>query len=94
MNNNATGIRLLRTITMMALVRLFAFSQTPKDVVNGNLLQFNDNGFWCWFQDERAVVDIAKGKLIAHRQLMEECVTEPTMLLFLTFRLGRQRDMY
>lgn len=34
------------------------------DVVDGNLIQFNDNGAWCWFQDERAVVDIANGKLI------------------------------
>ncbi len=35
------------------------------DVVNGGtLLQFNDNGGWCWYQDERAIVDVAGGKLV------------------------------
>ncbi len=34
------------------------------DQVSGNLIQFNDNGGWCWYQDERAVVDVANGKLI------------------------------
>jgi hypothetical protein len=36
----------------------------PRDVVNGNLIQFIDNGAWSWFQDERAIVDQQKGKLI------------------------------
>jgi len=58
------GCKFLFTVTILVFIRNIAFSQTPKDVVNGNLLQFNDNGFWCWFQDERAVVDIAKGKLV------------------------------
>lgn len=40
------------------------FSQTKRDIVNGNLILFNDNGAWCWYQDERAVVDTLKGKLI------------------------------
>ena len=35
-----------------------------KDLVNGNLIQFNDNGAWCWYQDERVVVDQKDGKLI------------------------------
>lgn len=38
--------------------------QDGQDLVNGNLIQFNDNGAWCWYQDERAVIDIADGKLI------------------------------
>jgi hypothetical protein len=29
-----------------------------------NIIQFVQNGAWCWFQDERAVVDTAKEKLI------------------------------
>jgi hypothetical protein len=37
---------------------------TTSDAVDGTLIQFNDNGAWCWFQDERAVVDVAAGKLI------------------------------
>ena len=36
----------------------------PEDLVTGNLIQFNDNGSWCWYQDERAVVDMTNGKLI------------------------------
>lgn len=35
-----------------------------QDIVKGNLVQFNDNGLWCWFQDERAVVDDVNGKII------------------------------
>jgi hypothetical protein len=36
---------------------------TP-DAVRGGLITFNDDGCWCWYQDERAVVDVAGGKLI------------------------------
>jgi hypothetical protein len=34
------------------------------DAVSGKLIQFNDNGGWCWYQDERAVVDTKGGKLV------------------------------
>ncbi len=48
------------------------FSQTdpspatvaPADFVAGNLIQFNDNGNWTWYSDERSIVDQAKGKII------------------------------
>lgn len=36
----------------------------PGDQVNGNLIQYDDNGTWTWYSDERAVVDAAAGKLI------------------------------
>jgi len=39
-------------------------AQEQQDIVNGNLIQFNDNGAWCWYQDERAIVDTVNGKLI------------------------------
>jgi hypothetical protein len=29
----------------------------PRDLVSGNLIQFNDNGCWTWYVDERALVD-------------------------------------
>ena len=32
--------------------------------VNGELLEFNDNGGWCWYQDERVIVDQETGELI------------------------------
>jgi hypothetical protein len=37
---------------------------SPRDLVTGNLIQFNDNSAWCWYQDERAVVEQTGGKLI------------------------------
>ncbi len=39
-----------------------AFSQT--NWVDGTLITFNSNGAWCWYQDERAVVDVPNHKLI------------------------------
>jgi hypothetical protein len=41
-----------------------ALSQTQRDLVKGNLIQFNDNGAWCWYQDERAIVDTVGSKVI------------------------------
>jgi hypothetical protein len=49
---------------LLLLVNIQIMAQSSKDVVFGNLIQFNDNGLWCWFQDERAIVDIAKEKII------------------------------
>ncbi|HTQ49582.1 MAG TPA: hypothetical protein VMJ12_02645, partial [Candidatus Acidoferrales bacterium] len=34
------------------------------DVVSGNLAQFDDNGIWTWYSDERAVVDTNRDKLV------------------------------
>jgi hypothetical protein len=34
------------------------------DRVRGTLIQLSDNGAWSWFQDERAVIDPAAGKLV------------------------------
>jgi len=31
-----------------------------QDVVNGTLVQFNENGAWSWFEDERAIVTDGK----------------------------------
>jgi hypothetical protein len=32
--------------------------------VNGDLITFNDSGGWCWYQDERAIVDTDNNRLI------------------------------
>ena len=37
---------------------------TPRDLVAGNLIQFNDNGAWSWYMDERAVMDPFANRLI------------------------------
>lgn len=55
--------RFLYAVTLITLLSITALGQT-EDIVYGNLIQFNDNGAWCWYQDERAVVDTAGGKLI------------------------------
>src|SRR3954466_9093937 len=34
------------------------------DSVFGTMVQFNDNGAWSWYQDERAIVDTKANKLI------------------------------
>jgi hypothetical protein len=36
----------------------------PPNIVAGNLIEFNDNGNWTWYCDERSVIDQAGGKLI------------------------------
>ena len=54
----------LWTSTILTLLGAAAYGQTARDLVKGNLIQFNDNGAWCWYQDERAVVDTATGKLV------------------------------
>jgi hypothetical protein len=43
---------------------LSSSSQTQKDYADGDVITFNSNGVWCWFQDERAVVDTVKQKLV------------------------------
>jgi hypothetical protein len=56
--------QLLIVLALTFLRLASSFSQTPRDLVKGNLIQFNDNGGWCWYQDERAVIDIVGGKLL------------------------------
>jgi len=38
----------------------------------GDLIVFNDNGAWCWYQDERVIVDKANGTLLAASIAAEE----------------------
>lgn len=51
-----------------------ALSQTEKDWVDGDLIEFIKDGAWCWFQDERAVVDTSKEKLIIGSANMQASV--------------------
>jgi hypothetical protein len=41
-----------------------SFSQTGSNYVDSKLYEFINDGSWCWFQDERAVVDTKNDKLI------------------------------
>src|SRR5580692_10226016 len=36
----------------------------PENFAAGNLITLNDNGAWCWFQGERAVIDRDSGTLL------------------------------
>ena len=35
-----------------------------RDMINGNTVQFDDNGIWTWYSDERTVVDTNSNKLV------------------------------
>jgi len=60
---------LLRSIVVILYLSIISgpsiFAQEHKNIVNGNLIQFNDNGLWCWFQDERCIVDTVNGEVPA-----------------------------
>lgn len=55
---------LFKTLIIILILLRQAFSFAQHDIVHGNLIQFNDNGLWCWFQDERCAIDTVKNKLI------------------------------
>lgn len=52
----------IEIIVVIFLFHINGYSQ--QDKVNGNLIQFNDNGAWCWYQDERVLIDAVNGKII------------------------------
>jgi hypothetical protein len=64
MLQNYLNTRILLTIIILILSQRFSFSQNQINLVDGNLIQFNNNGAWCWYQDERAVIDNTNNKLV------------------------------
>jgi hypothetical protein len=60
---NAFALALVSAM-VAAIPSARAASPETTDQVDGKLIQFNDNGSWCWYQDERVLVDKARGKLI------------------------------
>jgi hypothetical protein len=56
--------RFLCTSIIISLLIINTSVRDGHDLVKGNLVQFNDNGAWCWYQVERAVIDVEGGKLI------------------------------
>jgi len=59
---NAASV--LRGVFVSAVLLMIARSASAADHVAGNLILFNDNGAWCWYQDERALVDPAAGTML------------------------------
>jgi hypothetical protein len=51
-----------------------ALGQSGANWVDGTLYEYISDGAWCWFQDERAVVDTAKNKLIIGTANMQSSV--------------------
>ena len=51
-------------ICLSTVIFSLATAQDHQDIVHGNLIQFDENGVWCWYQDERVVVDTDAGKII------------------------------
>jgi hypothetical protein len=47
----------------VGLSGLAAQAAQVTDKVHGNLIQFTENGGWCWYQDERVVVDPKRGEM-------------------------------
>lgn len=41
-----------------------ATTSPAADWVSGKLIVFNDDGAWCWYQDERAIIDPSNGLLL------------------------------
>ena len=57
-----------RSTTVVIVAVLLAFGTWSRcaatNDVAGELLVFNDNGAWSWFEDERAIVDLSAGKIL------------------------------
>lgn len=51
-------------MTTALLCGAVAQQSGDRDWVDGELVTFNTNGTWCWFQDERAIIDTVLNKLV------------------------------
>lgn len=54
----------IAVLTSITLLAVSSHCQTQKNWVDAELIEYNNNGAWCWFQDERVVVDTNKQKLV------------------------------
>ena len=61
---NAGRQRGATALVMAILSLVMSSSARAVNDVAGTLIQFNDNGAWSWFEDERAIVDVAAGKIL------------------------------
>ena len=55
------------TVLLVALAVFVVPNSAPGqtgDMINGNAFQFDDNGIWTWYSDERTVVDTNGNKLV------------------------------
>jgi hypothetical protein len=59
----ACRIRLIFAAASLIFGELLTL-KAASDLVNGNLIQFNQNGVWTWYSDERTVVDPNGGEIV------------------------------
>jgi SAM-dependent methyltransferase len=52
------------TAIMLVMAMPISMSSAAEELVGGKLIVLNDNGGWSWFEDERAIIDEAAGKLL------------------------------
>src|SRR3954469_25861104 len=65
MNFNPRATAWLGSLCAAVLVGTARFAAGVEiDQVAGNLITFNTNGGWSWYQDERVIVDKSAGKLL------------------------------
>jgi hypothetical protein len=57
-------MRRVRYLCPVLLIVAATELAAASDIVTGNLAQFNDNGAWTWYSDERTIVDPVGGKII------------------------------
>lgn len=64
MNLKLSNFSFLLTIVYGILHTVPVLARDTSDLMENNLIQFNDNGAWCWYQNERLIIDTENGKLI------------------------------
>lgn len=66
----------LRATLACAILAFFTtvFSQTQSNYVDATVYKYVSDGCWCWFQDERAVIDTNKNKLVIGTANMQSSV--------------------
>lgn len=64
--NNVGTVRNVSYDALSAMILPPAPPAPPSGIVNGNLIQFDGNGAWTWYSDERAIVDPNNGRLLVN----------------------------
>jgi hypothetical protein len=57
-------VAIIRYLVLCLTVSIASAQCRATDDVAGNLIVFNDNGAWSWFEDERVIVDSERGKIV------------------------------
>jgi hypothetical protein len=61
---HAASVRTALAAPLACVLALIAAAGRAEHDVPAKLIRFTDNGAWSWFEDERAIVDAAAGKIL------------------------------